>query len=85
MNLNTEYTAKSDGYIMVSIQYNSGSLTDQIIMVDVNSMRLITLVANVINTSSDSVFVRKGMKYKVSKGNKTTIPVVCNFIPISAS
>ena len=80
-----EYTAQSDGYVMASIGYNKGSLENQIITVEVNSMTLITLPANVTNSSTDSVFVRKGMKYKVSKGNETTIPVVFNFIPISAN
>ena len=83
MNLNTEYTAKSDGYVVAIMRYNSGSLANQFIMVDVNGINLITLAANVTNSSTDSVFVRKGMKYKVSKGNETTIPVGCNFIPIS--
>lgn len=82
LTLETTYTASSDGYVVLSVSYNKYP-ENKVISILVGNFSALNILPNTTNSTQYSVYVRKGISYKVTKNNGATdVNVSAVFVPI---
>lgn len=81
LTLGNTYTASSDGYIKISISSVTNT-ENQMVFINLNNIDIVKQRAITDNSTITSLYVKKGMTYKVYKDSRATVTITATFIPL---